>query len=228
VTPEGPGELFVPQALLAAASALAHYPAVRVGTVTFEGRELWKHVLERAVPAERWELLQSLEQHLLAALPVGKERLREGMFQHASDPRPYTYGDSWLGPMLRDALEFLPARVRSVCCREAAWLAVGRESVAWTSSALFIAEDGVARRRVVVCGPDTWVKTLLHESVHVWFADVHSDVPALSSEGAAALVALAEREDWADRIDDNLAMHEVLATALSTVWLWRAPEGKPA
>ena len=230
MTPEGVGECFVPTGLLAGAAALAKFPPVSIGTAMFAGPETWQYAIERATPPERWEVLQQLEGPLLAAMPNGRPLVHATPCDCGKDgdPAPYVYGDSWLLPLLRQALALMPANVASVAAREAAWLAVGRESRAWTSCARFIGSDGVLKLRVVVCGPNTTLRTVLHEAVHVYAATTREESQAVSGDAEAAIAATAEAEGWAVQPEDHHAMHECLADALSLIWLYRAPAGTPS
>ena len=185
----------------------------------------------RLTSHERRDLLLTLAPTLLRATELGRKKLAR--FRAESPPVPQTreeiresvlfYGDRSLLATVAEALALAPAPVRASVIDQVAFLAVGVDSRAWTSSLRFVTADGRQRHRVIVLGPDAGVRTVLHECGHIWHGAPLEDeailnvaITAQGEEGFAAFMA--ERGDRA-AMEAHMGLHERLADACAFVWL---------
>lgn len=216
--------------LVRGAARLALWPQISVGSTILGDRGAWKYAIPRASHAELVEMLLALEARLLGATPAGDERLTKRLEEVGleTDVRPCIHGDIEGVPLVDAALALLPPIVRSMAVREVAFLVVGFSSWGWTSSSTFAGADGVVKRRVVVLGPRTTVRLLLHEAAHCW----HSKPPwsrhpglgmAVSTQGEQAL---RELPGMAELMDSYVRDDDTLAESLALCWLLRPTAGK--
>lgn len=229
-----PGDLapHVPRPLLSASARICGFPSVVLGDLAVSSEEAWHQVVERGTAQDRLDLLTLLEPHMLVAFPRGQERLEWDAANEddGADVEPHVFGDAEVLALLRQALALMPPLVASVARREAAWVAVGRESAAWTTRASFAGTDGRERHRIVAVGPKADVRVLMHEAVHLFFArraDEKGIAATVQAEAAINALAASDPEAWKHAIqsrDDE----EIVADALSLVWLYRSPAGRPS
>ena len=121
----------------------------------------------------------------------------------------------------------VPAAVRYSIQREVVFVAVGRSSRAWTSSARFADEAGAVKTTMIVLGPEAEVPTVLHECAHAWSRPVDDGTwPAISVEGERGfreyMRAKPETAAVLDRDDEET---EAAADSLALSWWYGQPEG---
>jgi hypothetical protein len=129
------------------------------------------------------------------------------------------YGDLSFLPRVVSAVRVLPEAVRWMVVTNTAFLTVGHDSVAWTSSGVLVDRDGRLRDRLIVLGPDAGIDIVVHELAHVWHAPFEGYHQAICAQGEAGLRALARAQGWAHRIDAHEARSERLADGCATAWL---------
>jgi hypothetical protein len=210
---------------------------------TFQGLYIagaggWDRILAPggATPTERGRLLCSLADVLLKATAEGQMRLeswctagRPGAPARESEwieRHLRIYGELSFLPRVIAALSVLPEAVRWIVVTGTAFLTVGHESIAWTSSAVLVDQDGRLRDRVIVLGPDADVDIVVHEIAHVWHAPFQGAHQAICAQGEAGIRALARAQGWAHRIDTHEAQSERLADGCATAWLLAARDGR--
>jgi hypothetical protein len=215
-----------------------NYPAARLGSLELGGVESWHEAWTRPLfqRPERALVLRQLGDVLLMATPGGLERLQRWRDEETPLPpmaaaerqewidwRLSFYGDRSLLPVVLGGLETCPEPVQDTCLREVAWLAVGQESRAWTSSSRFVDRMGREKVRAVLMGPAADERTVRHESAHCWHAPAQSVLPAICAQGEAGVRQLARAEGWYPRLEEHEARAERLADACA--WLWTRHEG---
>jgi hypothetical protein len=170
----------------------------------------------------------------LVATPAGRARLRAWLSAGAFLPplpraeladwiryRVALWGDLAFLEDIVQGLIVLPAPVRQHALYRVAFVGVGRASVAWTASAR-LEQHGEPRERVVVLGPTSTSRTIVHECVHVWHAPLPTDgvpAPAVSTPGARDFLAYAAAEGFAGRLEDDYRRGEELAEGATEAWL---------
>jgi len=216
------------------------FPPAKLRDTVITGAASWAPIFEGATREERGALLVALEDVLSSATPESRRRLET--WRAAGSPRALAgedeeewidrfllfFGDRSLLPRTIAAVRLAPDPARWAVLTSAAFLAVGRDSRAWTSSSLFLDQDSRLRDRVIVMGPDVDVDVIAHECAHVWNAPDDPDAvgAALSTQGELALRELSRVQDWpATRgvdVDQIEAQRERLADALAAAWQLRA------
>lgn len=211
------------------------YPAARCGTIAIAaGEESWRELLPGMGRPERRAALASLHDALLCATPGSRARWEASRRQAGMVPlmtraeheafisdRLVCLGDRSLVPIIIEGLRTCPEPVQDAALREAAWLAVGLDSVAWTVSSAFVDKEGRPRLRVVNLGPAADVRVVRHEAAHVWLHDVGAAMearPAVTAQGEIALLALAERDGWLAPLEAAYWCEERRCDALAQLW----------
>jgi len=209
------------------------YPRIMVGSRTLD-RDAWDDAIDSATMQERSDLLAALEPQLLAATPQGIERSRK--WKSASSlsipsgedlrQRALLYGDVEALPFIIEALQKCPPAVREAILDEAAFLAVGLSSNAWTASARRCDSDGRSRHREIVFSRAICTELVLHEMAHVWHAPLHgapdNEGPkrqAIRSIGREKLRSLGP--EWELAMDQQEWRSERNADALAEIWMNR-------
>jgi hypothetical protein len=215
------------------------FPPVTFRERVIAGAEAWAPIIDGATPLERRALIVALGDALSTATPEGRTRAedwhrsgtpRAGVGDEEAwiDERLQAYGDRSMVPRIVAALHLTPEPVRWAALMTVAFLSVGRDSIAWTSSALFVDQHDRIRARIIVLGPTADVDIILHEIAHVWHAPVLRELeewrPALCTLGEIGIKALADLQGWRSRIADHEARHERLADGLAAAWLLAAAE----
>lgn len=129
------------------------------------------------------------------------------------------YGDQGLWSVVLDALDRVPGVVLDHVIANVAFIMVGRDARAWTSSARLLDREGQGRDRVIVLGPDADVEVVLHEISHTLRAclDPHvSAIPCVGEIGLHEHLARVGLQPWAA---DETAAEEARADADASRWL---------
>lgn len=212
---------------------LLHCPSISAFGRVWTGHDDWQHLLMGVTPASRTELVRQLHDPLLVAEPGGAERIQrfraqpveaeptgEDLLEDITD-RLLFFGDKQLLARAAKALAMAPSAVRHAILTDVVVLGVGLDSVAWASHARLVDAEGRGRDRLIVLGPDSTIETILHESVHAWYADPsppNGMRSAISTAGEIGLRMHAEEHEWLHRIDDHVDRGERCADALAWIW----------
>jgi hypothetical protein len=214
-----------------------NHPLVRFGRRKVAGIADWQPVFDGPIPItpiEQRAALRQLERPLLQATPDGIERLKRwedtpepapipaGELKRWVDHRLLAFGDLDIVERIIHAVMGLPAYARGCALTDGCWLAVGSESLAWTSRNKFADRNGYEPPRLVVVGPHASARTIRHEAAHLWL-----DAPAIDSmkahqaipaQGERDLRVYAESAGLLGRLDEATAQRERAANALAWVW----------
>jgi hypothetical protein len=209
------------------------FPRVRLTDgQLLEGRDAWLRWIADATRRERVEVLSLLGDHLLAASEPGRARLEEWRerrhparalaredLRASIRERVACFGDMTGLPLVVNALERAPACVREHALDSHAFVAVGHDSRAWTSSTCFLNREGRLMTRVVALGPGCDERVVLHEVAHGWHSGGGAELGvAIGAVGDAGLRELASAEGWDERLQAWEAKEERLAEACAHGW----------
>lgn len=209
--------------LVAEAAGLALYPPVSFRGDVLADEGAWHYAVARASASELVELLVALAPQLLLITQGAEQRMQfyKRFRPTEVDPEPLLIGDVSFEPMVKAALALVPPIVRYAVLREAAFVAVGRSSFAWTSSARFVDITGRERLQVIAMGPECDELILLHEIAHVFTSRIpHEHSQAVSAIGERDLAAAARAEGWAGRRYRHDYYGELQADALALAWAY--------
>lgn len=215
------------------------YPAVRIAADrVVDGEAAWSARLGRLTPPERAEHLRGLGPVLLRATENGRARLTRWQDEYAPLPSTVTHeeiralvrdhvlhvGDAVIGAIVVEALVRAPEPIRQHALDHVAFASVGIESAAWTTRARFADRTGRLRDRLVLLGPDTSPRLVLHEVAHTWHDAPVAPRPggaAMTTQGEAALVAHFHEAGFP--VDALVAQQERRCDACAYVWWAGAP-----